>query len=128
MALSVTREGAGVAATVVGVRDWSCPVRGHDIDIEIHQALAGYGRGRRSHAMGGVTDGTGETVGDDMRSVAGPTRSQQGQVVALGAEGVGPGGLRTQDWIRVQILTRDRLSGSWSFREGIRSLEDVAVL
>ena len=46
MALSVTGEGTGVVATIVGVGDWGSAVRGNDVDIEINQALARNGRGR----------------------------------------------------------------------------------
>ena len=75
--------------------------------------------------MGSVTDGTGKT-GIDVEKVVVPTLIQPGQVVALGTEGVGAG--RTQVWIGVKKLARDRLARSRSLRERILALENVAVL
>ena len=123
--LSVTHEGAGVIACVVGVRDRSGPVWRDYVAIEIDEALTGDGRRGPTHAMRSVTNGAGES-GIHVGEMLAPTQVQLGQIVALGAQGIGAG--RAQIRVGIQILAGDRLPGHGRLRELVLALENVTVL
>ncbi len=54
MCCAVAGEHAGISHAAVG--DGRARILRHHVDIEIHQALAGYRGARRSHAVRGVTN------------------------------------------------------------------------
>ena len=96
---------AGQHTTVTGavIGDWSTVVLSNDIGVKVHQALAGDARRHRSHAVRGVTHGTGEAVIRNVVAVlqeAGVAH-HVGQIMALGTHAVGA--VESEVGIRKQV-------------------------
>ena len=119
----VAGQGASIAAAVIGNR--CAVVLPHNVDVEIHQALARDSWGNRTHAVRRVADRTGEAI---LRYVVAVLREAGishdfAQIVTLGAHAIGS--IEAEVWIGKRV--RHQSSRSRGLAELIIVLEDVRV-
>ena len=72
VAVHMTYQSTGVAGFAVGDSDRPARVKGvgrHHIGVEVHEALARYGRRSSTHPMGGVANRARDTHGTDVNRV-----------------------------------------------------------
>ena len=119
----VAGQRAGVAAAVVCNR--RTVVLANHVDIKVDQPFSRHIRSYRTHAVGRVASGAGETVLTDMQTVLGKAgiRQHLAQVVTLGAHAIGA----SEANIGIREKVGDSAAGGNCLTELIIVLENVRV-